>query len=67
MQSEYLARLSEPVQEFIFEVEEGAGLEIKVILDSKLNERGPTGNGTRVILEHDDFFADHPPGVRRCI
>jgi hypothetical protein len=46
MQSEYLARLVEPVQEFIFEVEAGAGLEIKVILDSKLNERGPAGNGT---------------------
>ncbi len=45
MQAEYLARLSRSVQEFIHEVEEGSHLHINVILDSKLNHGGPTGQG----------------------
>ncbi|MDQ6212129.1 hypothetical protein [Achromobacter insolitus] len=45
MQSEYLDRLSKPVQQFILEVEEGAGVEIKVILDPRQNEGGTTGQG----------------------
>jgi hypothetical protein len=45
MQSEYLARLSEPVQQFILEVEKGAGVDIKVIPDSKQNEGGTSGQG----------------------
>jgi hypothetical protein len=45
MQPEFLARLSEPVQQFILEVEEGAGVEIKVILDPNQNEGGTTGQG----------------------
>lgn len=45
MQPEYLALLSEPVQQFIFEVEEDAGVEIKVILDPNQNEGGTAGQG----------------------
>ncbi len=45
MQPEYLARLSEPVQKFILEVEEGAAVEIKVILDPNQNEGGTSGQG----------------------
>lgn len=45
MQSEYLDRLSEPVQQFVHEVEEGAGVEINVTLDLKQNEGGTTGQG----------------------
>lgn len=45
MQPEYLARLCEPVQQFILEVEEGAGVDIRVILDPKQNEGGTTGQG----------------------
>lgn len=45
MQPEYLARLSEPLQQFILEVEEGAGVDIKVILDPNQNEGGTTGQG----------------------
>ena len=45
MQPEYLACLSEPVQQFILEVEEGAGVDIKVILDPNQNEGGTTGQG----------------------
>lgn len=45
MQPEYLARLSEPVQQFILEVEKGAGVDIQVILDPNQNEGGTTGQG----------------------
>ncbi len=45
MQPEYLARLSEPVQQFILEVEEGVGVDIKVILDPNQNEGGTTSQG----------------------
>lgn len=45
MQPEYLVRLSKPVQQFVLEVEESAGVEIKVILDPKQNDGGTTGQG----------------------
>jgi len=45
MQPEYLARLSEPVQHFVREVEDDAGVEIIVIPDIKQNEGGTTGQG----------------------
>lgn len=45
MQPEYLALLSESVQQFILEVEEGAGVDIKVVPDPKQNEGGTTGQG----------------------
>ena len=45
MQPEYLARLSRPVQQFILEVEEGAGLDISVVLDPRQNDAGPGGLG----------------------
>jgi hypothetical protein len=45
MQSEYLARLSKPVQQFVLEVEEAADVGITVILDPKLNAGGTTGQG----------------------
>ena len=45
MRSEYLARLSEPVQQFILEVENAAGVDIEVILDLKQNEGGTDGKG----------------------
>jgi hypothetical protein len=50
MQSEYLSRLSEPVQQLVLEVEEGAGVEINVILDPKLNEGGTTGQGNLAVI-----------------
>lgn len=50
MQPEYLARLSEPVQQFILEVEEGAGVDIKVILDPNQNEGGTTGQGNLAVV-----------------
>ncbi len=49
MQPEYLARLSEPVQQFILEVEKGAGVDIKVSLDPNLNEGGTTGQGNLAV------------------
>lgn len=50
MQPEYLARLSEPVQQFIHEVEEGAGVYINVILDPKLNGGGTDGQGNLEVV-----------------
>ncbi|MBB5393816.1 MULTISPECIES: hypothetical protein [unclassified Herbaspirillum] len=50
MQPEYLARLNEPVQQFVLDVEEGAGVEINVILDSKQNEGGTTGQGKLAVV-----------------
>jgi len=49
MHPDYLARLSEPVQQFVLEVEEGAGIEIQVIADLKQNEGGTTGQGKLAI------------------
>lgn len=45
MQPEYLDRLSDPLQQFIHDVEKGAGVEIKVILHPKQNGGGTTGQG----------------------
>ncbi|BBU29174.1 hypothetical protein BTHE68_29080 [Burkholderia sp. THE68] len=50
MQSEYLARLSKPVQQLVLEVEEGAGAEIKVILDPTQNDGGTTGLGKLAVV-----------------
>lgn len=49
MQTDYLYRLSESVQQFIIEVEKGAGVEIKVIPDIKQNGGGTTGQGKLAI------------------
>lgn len=49
MQPEYLDLLSESVQQFILEVEKGAGVEIKVIPHIKQNEGGTTGQGKLAI------------------
>lgn len=45
MQAEYLARLQEAVQDFVLEVEDGAGVNIEVTPDAELNTGGPTGQG----------------------
>jgi hypothetical protein len=50
MQPDFLARLSEPVQQFILDVEEGAGVEINVILDPKQNEGGITGQASLAVV-----------------
>lgn len=60
MQPEYLARLSQSVQQFILEVEEEAGIDIEVFLDSKQNEGGPTGQGklsVAINAQHIQLFA----------
>jgi len=49
MQHEYLVCLSEPVRQLVLEVEKGAGVEIKVILDRKQNESGTTGRGNLAV------------------
>ena len=49
MQTEYLFLLSEPVQQFILEVEKSAGVDIKVIPDVKQNGGGSTGQGKLAI------------------
>lgn len=53
MQPEYLALLSDPVQQFILEVEKGSGVDINVISDIKLNEGGPNGEGNLAIIIKD--------------
>lgn len=50
MQTEYLALLSETVQQFILEVEKGAGVYIKVIPDLRQNEGGTTGQGKLAVV-----------------
>jgi hypothetical protein len=50
MQSEYLARLSKPVQQLVLEVEESADVVINVILDPKQNEGGTTGQGKLAVV-----------------
>lgn len=50
MHPKYLTRLSEPVQQFILEVEGGAGVDIKVFLDPNLNEGGTTGQGELAVV-----------------
>jgi hypothetical protein len=49
MQPEFLGRLSKPVQQFVREVELGAGLLIQVALDPRLNRGGPTGQGNLAV------------------
>lgn len=50
MQYEYFSRLSEPVKEFVREVEAGANIEIQVIPEARLNAGGPTGQGNLEII-----------------
>lgn len=50
MQYDHLARLSKPLQQFILEVEEAAGVGIEVILDPKQNEGGTTDNGKLAVV-----------------
>jgi hypothetical protein len=50
MQTEYIDLLSEPVQQFILEVENAAGVEIEVIPDLRQNEGGTTGQGKLAIV-----------------
>lgn len=45
MQAEYLERLSDSVRQMVLQVEEGAGVEIGVILDPDQNEGGTSGQG----------------------
>ena len=40
MQPEYLARLREPVRAFVREIEQGANIDIIVVLDPQLNGGG---------------------------
>ena len=50
MQPEFLARLSEPVQQFIRDVERDAGIEIIVCLDPRQNDGGTTGQGKLAVV-----------------
>jgi hypothetical protein len=50
MQPEYLALLSEHVQQFIHEVEAGASLAIEVIPSLELDAEGPLGHGQLEII-----------------
>jgi hypothetical protein len=50
MQFEYFSRLTRPVQEFVSTVEQGANIDIQVVLDAKLNSGGPTGQGKLAIV-----------------
>jgi hypothetical protein len=50
MQSEFLIRLDESVQAFVQKVEKEAGIEIVVVLDSRLNRGGPNGQGQLEVL-----------------
>lgn len=45
MQSEFLSQLSEPLKQFIHDVENAAGICINVIHDSRQNEGGTYGHG----------------------
>lgn len=45
MQPQYLARLSEPVREFVLGVKQCSGLEIEVVEESSLSGTGPLGHG----------------------
>lgn len=46
MQPEHLNRLCESVRDFVRQVELGAGLNIEIVLDPRLNEEGPYGLGS---------------------
>jgi hypothetical protein len=50
MQPEYLARLGEPVRDFVREVEQSANIDIKVVLDPQLNGGGPNGQGNLAVV-----------------
>lgn len=50
MQFEYFSRLTRPVQEFVSTVEQGANIDIQVVLDVKLNSGGSTGQGKLAIV-----------------
>lgn len=68
MQSEYLDRLSESVRQLVLHVEEGAGVEIRVVPDSGQNDGGTTGQGNlainiqsqrvRLFAPTNDYFPD---------
>lgn len=49
MQTQFLARLSKPLQNFILDVEKHTGVEIMVIPQIKQNDGGTTGNGKLAI------------------
>jgi hypothetical protein len=49
VQPEYLARLSEPIQNFVRDTEACSGLEITVVLDAKQNDGGSNGQGKLAI------------------
>lgn len=49
MQAEYLALLGEPVREFVQQVEQTAGVEVRVVLDAKQNEGGASGQGNLAV------------------
>jgi hypothetical protein len=50
MQQEYLLRLSEPVRNFVLEVEDAGGIKIHVLQDARLNNGGPSGSGNLEII-----------------
>jgi hypothetical protein len=50
VQPEYLARLSEPVQQFILEVEVGSGVDINVVLDPIQNGGEVNGQGKLAVI-----------------
>jgi hypothetical protein len=68
MQPEYLTRLSEPVRQSIFEVEEKARIFIQVVTDASLDGLGPLGEGrleietnsrrTRLFAPANGYFPD---------
>jgi hypothetical protein len=68
MKAEYLARLSQPVREFVHQVEQTACIEIEVVLDAKQNEGGSNGQGKlavdieaqriRIFAPTNDYFPD---------
>ncbi len=49
MQAEYLARLSPSLQQFVREVEQHSGMYVNVLLDAKLDTRGPSAEGLLAI------------------
>lgn len=50
MQPYFLARLGKPVQDFVLEVEHGAGVAIEVVLTPDLNDGGPLGQGNLEVI-----------------
>ena len=72
MQPEHLARLSQPVRDFVRQVEQDSGVDIEVVPDARLNGAGPRGHGNlevdiephrnRLFAPTDGYFPDG--GVR---